>query len=71
MVEAWLVKRGQVYLNGEKILDVRCDKSTRGYRKIRLKQTSLELLRKGKNELITKVAAVEHCAFDMSIWVVK
>ncbi|MDP6523312.1 MAG: DUF6288 domain-containing protein [Kiritimatiellia bacterium] len=72
MVEAWLVKRGQVYLNGEKILDIRCDKSTQGHKnqKIRLKQTSLGLLRKGKNELKTKVAAVEHCAFDMSIWAV-
>jgi hypothetical protein len=73
MVEAWLVKRGQVYLNGEKILDLRCDKSTQGHQnqKIRLKQTALGLLRKGKNELKTKVAAVEHCAFDMSILAVK
>jgi hypothetical protein len=60
-----------VYLNGERILDVRCDQSALGYRKICLKQSSLGLLRKGKNELKTKVAAVKYRAFDLSIWAEK
>jgi len=68
-VDCLILKTGEVYLNGEKILSVGEGnaKTPTQFRSYELKDTATQLLRKGPNVLAVKVTGAKDCGFDIAI----